>query len=152
MARNFFYISAGMLMLALAYHFGASTAAAQGANLLCAAANQDGSTNWAVDSNGALYEQTRNDAGSGPWYPIRTIPVTSKPVALSVFPSTAGDTAFALFAEDGTVYAWVGWQGSYTTSNVFSGGPTPAQHESWGQVKSRYAPQSAPILQTPTNK
>ena len=37
-------------------------------------------------------------------------------------------------------------------SNVFSGGPTPALHESWGQLKSRYAPQSAPVLQAPTNK
>ena len=37
--------------------------------------------------------------------------------------------------------------------NVFTNaGPTPTQHESWGSLKARYAPQSAPVLQTPTNK
>ena len=37
-------------------------------------------------------------------------------------------------------------------SNVFSGGPTPALHESWGSLKSRYAPSHAPTSQTPTNR
>jgi len=36
--------------------------------------------------------------------------------------------------------------------NVFAGGPTPAQHESWGQLKSRYAPKSGPTSQTPTDR
>ena len=30
-------------------------------------------------------------------------------------------------------------------SNVFSGGPTPALHESWGQLKSRYAPNGGTV-------
>jgi|KBSSwiStaDraftv2_1062776.scaffolds.fasta_scaffold2800940_1 hypothetical protein len=30
-------------------------------------------------------------------------------------------------------------------SNVFSGGPTPALHESWGQLKSRYAPKGGTV-------
>ena len=37
-------------------------------------------------------------------------------------------------------------------SNVFSGGPTPALHESWGSLKSRFAPKSTPTSETPTNK
>jgi len=37
-------------------------------------------------------------------------------------------------------------------TNVFSGGATHAQHESWGQLKSRYAPSRAPTSQTPTDK
>jgi hypothetical protein len=140
MARKFSNICAGMFLLALSYHLGARNAGAQGAGLLCAAANEGAATNWAVDSNGTLYEQTRNDAGPGPWYQIRTIPVTSKPVAILVYQASGGDTAFSLLTEDGTAYAWVGWQGTYTTSSVFSGGPTSALQQSWGQLKSRYAP------------
>lgn len=37
-------------------------------------------------------------------------------------------------------------------SNVFSSGPTPARQESWGQLKSRYAPNHGPTSQTPTNR
>ena len=32
------------------------------------------------------------------------------------------------------------------------GSPTPALHESWGSLKSRYAPSHAPTSQTPTNR
>ena len=38
------------------------------------------------------------------------------------------------------------------SSNVFSGGPTPALQESWGQLKSRYAPTNSPTSQTPTKR
>ena len=37
-------------------------------------------------------------------------------------------------------------------TNIFSGGPTPALHESWGQLKSRYAPKSAPTSQPPADR
>jgi hypothetical protein len=37
------------------------------------------------------------------------------------------------------------------SGNVF-GGPTPTSQESWGQLKSRYAPKSAPTSQTPTDR
>ena len=36
-------------------------------------------------------------------------------------------------------------------SNVFSG-PTPTSQQSWGQLKSRYAPSHGPTSQTPTNR
>jgi hypothetical protein len=104
MARKFFYVCAGMLMLALSYHFGATTATAQAPSNPVVATFPNG---WvAVTANGDVYQAT--DA-NGP-------------------------------------------QGWHLVNNVFSTGPTPALHESWGQLKSRYAPQSAPVLQAPTNK
>jgi hypothetical protein len=96
MARKFFYICAGMLMLALSYHFGASTATAQ------------------APSN----------------------------------PIVAADVGRA-FTANGDVYADGGGSGVYTRiGNVFGSGPTPALHQTWGQVKARY--QSTPgMLATP---
>jgi hypothetical protein len=37
-------------------------------------------------------------------------------------------------------------------ANIFSGGATPATQESWGQLKARYAPKSAPTSQPPTDR
>jgi hypothetical protein len=98
--KRFFYASAAILMLSLAFHFGYSTARAQApGNPVVAAFDR-----WAVvTANGDVYAST-----------------------------------------DAVTWTHI--------ANVFSGGPTPAQHESWGQLKSRYAPQSAPVLQAPTNK
>lgn len=87
MAKKFFYVSAGMFLLALAYHLGASTATAQ------------------APSNPVV-------AFSG-----QTVITAS------------GDVFFASNIPNGP---WT------LTSNVFGGGPTPALHESWGQVKARY--------------
>ena len=138
-AQAFFYVAAGVFLLALSYHLGARSAGAQAGNPVCAGtAVLDGRQNWAVTSNGTVYEQTGNDAGPGVWYSIRTIPVASRPVALSVFqPASGADPTFLLLTEDGTAYHWVTWHGDYTTSSVF-GGPTPARQSTWGRVKSRY--------------
>ena len=39
-----------------------------------------------------------------------------------------------------------------SASNVFTGSPTPALHESWGSLKSRFAPKSTPAPGTPTDR
>ena len=91
MARKFFYVCAGMLMLALSYHLGASTATAQAGGSVVVAATAG---NYVFTANGDVYRPVT-------WFP------------------------------DPSQWAWAG--------NVFgSGGPTPALHESWGQVKARY--------------
>jgi hypothetical protein len=60
MARKFFYVCAGMLMLALSYHFGASTATAQApANQVAAAAGGTIGT-WVFTSNGDAYQALDN--------------------------------------------------------------------------------------------
>jgi hypothetical protein len=85
MARKFFYICAGMLMLALSYHLGAGTAGAQAPGNPVVAVSGP----WVYTANGDAYLQSSNTT----WSP----------------------------------------QG-----NIFTGGPTPALHQSWGQVKARY--------------
>jgi hypothetical protein len=90
-ARKFFYICAGMLMLALSYHFGASTATAQSpGNPVVAASSGDPIV---YTANGDAYHFNGSSSGAPAWVLI---------------------------------------------GNVFNGGPTPALHESWGQVKARY--------------
>ena len=93
MARKFFYIAAGMLMLALSYHFGAGTAGAQ-SGLQVAAVGRD-FIDYAVTTNGDLYH-LNYDPFSGQLRPATLV------------------------------------------GNIFGGAPTPALHESWGQVKARY--------------
>ena len=92
MARRFFYVAAGMLMLALSYHFGASTAGAQAPGNSVVAATPS------CQSCGQIVFTANGDVYSG---------------------------------------AFAQWQ---HVGNVFTGSPTPALQESWGQVKSRYAP------------
>ena len=97
MARKFFYVCAGMLMLAVSYHFGASTATAQAPSnpVVATFSNTVGVyLGGVVTSNGDVYT-TSSGYPSGPWI---------------------------------------------HQSNIFTGGPTQTRQESWGQVKSRYAP------------
>ena len=97
MAKRFFYVCAGMLLLALSYHLGATTATAQAPS------------NSVVASWESVY---------------------------------GGNTPSIVVTANGDVYAGgQQGQGPWThRSNVFAGAPTPALHESWGQLKSRYAP------------
>jgi hypothetical protein len=104
--KRLFYLSASILMLALAFHFGYTTAKAQ-----------------------------------APGNPV-----------VGLADQAAGPYLFAATA-NGDVYLSNGAYGPWThASNIFSGGPTPALQESWGQLKSRYAPKSAPTSQSPTDR
>ena len=91
MARKFFYVCAGMLMLALSYHLGANTATAQAPGNPVVATFIEG--NAVVTASGDVYQSSNGVIG--PWTLM---------------------------------------------SNTFSGGPTPARQQTWGQLKSRYAP------------
>jgi hypothetical protein len=106
--KRFFYASAAILMLSLAFHFGYTTARAQApGNPVVAGFLAQQSQTAALTANGDVYLATNPYNLGLPWQRV---------------------------------------------TNIFEGIPTPALHESWGQLKSRYAPQSAPVLQAPTNK
>ena len=92
MARKFFFVCAGMFLLALSYYFGASTATAQQGTPVVGF-TESGFTFFVLTPNGDVYRREYD-----PW-------------------SNAGPT-------------YVG--------NFWSGAPTPALHQSWGQVKARY--------------
>ena len=73
MARKFFYVCAGMLMLALAYHFGATTATAQApGNSVTAAFGNAGFPGFAFTANGDVY-YTANVGSPAPWQHINNI-------------------------------------------------------------------------------
>ena len=95
MARKFFYVCAGMLMLALSYHFGASTATAQqGTSVVGAFSLGNGGPIVVLTPNGDVFYRHIN----------------------------GGLESNALVS----------------LGNFWGGGPTPALHETWGQVKARY--------------
>jgi len=152
-ARKFFYVAAAMLMLALSYHLGASGAAAQAGGRLVGAFVMQGCSPWlavAADDGGRVYMRSQ----SGGWTVAAQLPGTPTAVTPAVnrafgewgYVSMADGTIYGIFSSDCV---------SVTLSPVLGsplGAPTPTLHESWGSLKARYAPQSAPVLQAPTNK
>jgi len=139
MARKFFYVSAGMFLLALSYHLGAVNAHAQATGAVeCVA--YDAQRGFAV-VNHRFYHV---DLTSPPTFQdLGPLPAPARAVA-------CGDNGVVL--EDGTAWechAPGNWQ-SFGTLPL--GAPTPALHESWGSLKSRYAPSHAPTSQTPTDR
>jgi hypothetical protein len=106
--KRLFHLSASVLMLAIAFHFGYTTARAQapGNPVVAAVPNAGGYVLTVFTANGDVY-YSATGTPTGPWVHL---------------------------------------------SNVFTGGPTPTLQESWGALKSRYAPSHAPTSQTPTNR
>lgn len=90
MAKKFFYVCAGVLMLALAYHFGATSATAQLTSNDIAGVAADG-------------------------YGLVTVVTVS-----------------------GEVYRGAASVPYFHAGNLFTGGATATQQETWGAVKQRY--------------
>lgn len=68
MARKFFYICAGMVMLALSYDLGANTATAQGPGNPVVAAGEmtfsNSTSNFVITSSGDLFTAASNSPGT----------------------------------------------------------------------------------------
>jgi hypothetical protein len=132
MARRFFYVCAGLLMLAIAYHLGATSATAQASAVIGGIGCSPGSLtpNISLVVNRVVYRGTGNQYAFQMLPPLPPIPGTSPVVALD-----ASCCGFALL-ENGDVWAGGGPTWSYV-GNVLSGATTAAQ-KSWGQVKAKY--------------
>jgi hypothetical protein len=67
-ARSFFYVCLGILTLALAYHFGATTATAQapGNSVVAVDNSYNGGHSSAFTANGDVY-RSQGAASEGPW-------------------------------------------------------------------------------------
>ena len=149
-ARKFFYVAAGMFLLALSYHLGADSAKAQAGLVTVASEATNSNVHVAVvgrtihfagtDGEGALSSVTR---GSLP-----PVPGTGAVVWAN---AANGTQWFVAILDNGDVYHFIDGSGWVLAGNLVSG-PTPALRQSWGQLKARYAPKSAPVLQAPTNK
>ena len=122
MARKFFYVCSGILMLALAYHLGASTAGAQGAQ--GAQFRVLDSSQMYVESGGQVYYLTATG-----WAQPSGLP----PVPVSSL--VAGHAPY--ITQEGTGWWLDGYQNEWRSFRL-PGGPIPAQRETWGQVKARY--------------
>ena len=109
MARKFFYVCAGMFLLALSYHFGASTATAQAGSQIVGTMVGGSGDMVVMTSNGDAFYM-RSTTGS--WSNGVMDPIQLRPLG-----------------------------------NFWAGSPTPALHESWGQVKARY--RGNPVSTTP---
>jgi hypothetical protein len=128
-ARAFFFVSAGLLCLASAYHLGARSAHGQ------AGTTVDGAHIFAPGGpNGSVY--VSGAAG-------RTLYVNGQSTAPAV-PGTArivathADGGFCMAAlENGDVYRRTGSQWTYDGNLV--GSATASVTPSWGQVKAKYA-------------
>ena len=132
MARKFFYICAGIFILALSYHLGASSAVAQGMGLglVCRLTGTDMySTESFCTPGGDVYQywnghwsKTSNVFGGAPGG--RTVVSYDSGVAL---------------ASNGQVFVspLLGY-GPWSSRGFPVGGPVPALQESWGQLKDRY--------------
>lgn len=60
MARKFFYVCAGLFLLTLSYHFGATTATAQAPASAVVAASGGTIGTWVFTSNGDAYQALDN--------------------------------------------------------------------------------------------
>ena len=135
MARKFFYVCAGILMLALSYHFGATAATAQAVGVDGPAiAWVDNSIDGPIRVSGVvnrIFYVLRN-SGASVSIPD-PIPGTARVIA-------SDPACTAVLLENGDVYSRSGGPGWTLMGNLYGGGPVPALHESWGSLKARYAP------------
>jgi len=141
MARKFFYVCAGMLMLALAYHLGATQANAQLGSITAVGIEQ-GRVAMAVGRTVYGFEAPPNSPpGSGQLVGVLGGVPRVSPIVGCAY--TQG-TMWAVL-ENGDVY-WACVLGCTPQGWIYSGNalggspPVPTASESWGQLKSRYAP------------
>ena len=128
-AKKFFYVSAGLLCLAVGFH-GTMRAEGQAANGLVAMADYPSVPNAAVavDQAGRIYFGHLQQ-----WNQVATTP---SPPAGIWSRNSSGEVFVAL--ENGDLYRLEpDWTLTFD-SNVFAGGPTPAKRSSFGAVKARY--------------
>ena len=133
-AKRFFYVCAGILCLALAYHFGARSATAQAG--LVEAGNIE-STNNGVGLTCAVGRTFYTDLGTPAPVPV---PGSAPIVATSLVSDARG---YYAMLENGDVYWWNYTEPTWHYFGNMLGSATPAMRETWGGVKARYRPGAA---------
>lgn len=140
-AKRFFYVSAGLLCLALAYHLGAQNARAQaGSGVIAVALGNSGQglMLFGVDEQGQIYAGQACFGNGRPFVPVGFLPGG----AVANCMTTDANGGMALIGcTNGDVYTFSPFEfpnvhpvlcGRMTT------GPTSAQRSSFGAVKARY--------------
>lgn len=147
MARKFFYVAAGMLMLAIAYQLGVTTARGQSIGTL-ADVLDTGYGSYAVTPSGAVYFSYYGSLSApAPRWSFRGTISSPSPIMHigDAGQEVSGSVTVHAFAQNGNFYVSLDDGRTWSLhGNVFSGA-TPALHESWGQLKSRYAPNGGTV-------
>jgi hypothetical protein len=121
LAKRFFFVCAGILCLALAYHFGATSAGAQGTTWRVVGDNL-------VVSGNALYLRDGNG-----WTPVDTGPVPPSQVVSGWW----GGGLQGLSTDSGE--GWVYFNNGSGRHDIgLIPGATPTSRVSFGQLKARY--------------
>jgi hypothetical protein len=146
MARKFFFISAGLFLLALSFALGASTTRAQAPGLGLVA-KLVGTYDYAVESyctpSGDIFQHV-----SGSWRKTSNV-FSGAPGGRTVVSYSCG----VALASTGEVFASLSFgYGPWTSLGFPGGGPTPAQQESWGELKARYRGNSTSAPAAPTDR
>ena len=128
MAKRFFYLSGGLLMLVFTYQFGSTVAAAQATGAVLGGLGEScGGYSVVVDR----VPHRAQNAGAGLILTGSLPPIPGSSEVVAFGPCTDN----AILA-NGDVYEWTGtdW---HLKGNVL-GAPTETSSPSWGQVKARY--------------
>ena len=134
LGKRFFYISAGLLCLAVLFHLVARTAQGQAGRQLLAIQQPAGGCEYlALDTNGTVYLGC-----GGAWSVAGQLPGPA--TCMMALPSSPSHVVFGMV--NGDIYevhdTRAGTPFTFTfVSNVFNG-PTLAQPETWGALKQRY--------------
>jgi hypothetical protein len=129
-AKSFFYVCAGLFLLALGYHLGARNATAQSPGGITVGGIADnGNTGVVIGRELWVMADTRYAPSPVTPYPI---PGSSPVIACGA----NGGNGRVVLANGEEWWAYTG--GPWTLVAVFPGGPTPVQQDSWGGVKARY--------------
>jgi len=137
-AKRFFYVSAGVLCLALVMQLHAGSARAQAGSLDAAEA---GTGIYAASAGRTVYVASQTSI-AGPLDFVRSFsPVPGSSPIASVAATGVSSVPVAVVLQDGSVYTATDFGSSWNLAgNLLSGAPTPALRESWGGLKARYAP------------
>lgn len=147
MTRKFFYICAGIFLLALAHQLGVPNARGQAGGVVVAVSDP-GLGSYVVDASGAVFFTLYgSNLAPAPHWSFRGNISSSSPIVHieGAGTSSTGQDVEHAFASNGDFF--VSSDGGRTWSrhgNVF-GAPTPALRESWGQLKGRYAPSAGTV-------
>jgi hypothetical protein len=130
MAKRFFYVCAGLFLLALSQHLVTKTAGAQAGDEIAAV---NGNSSLAISVNGLVF--LTDDYLSGHWRLIGNVGVlSSRPIGID-----SGGDYILITTYYGDTYRMSAAGGPATKiGNIFGSVATAATPSTWGNVKANY--------------
>ena len=141
-AKRMFYVSCSILALTIAYQLGVTSAHGQASGTI-QDADDPGLGSYVVTSSGAVYSALygSNLALTPRWTLKGTIPTGSPVVRIQGAGTTAtGVDVVHAFDANGDFFVSADAGRTWARRGNVFGGTTPALRETWGELKSRYAP------------